>query len=158
MNALDIVRTIDRATLPGAVQSRPQGHLRRAAENLSRRTLHRARAELAMSRLHLCIGLLYERDEAGQLVNVDEDTGRILVPLPWGKAGAALWGLTGNERDALRAIVRTWALFWYDRGGRCWCVDLGRYPTAEHAHSYIEDHAITVATWRAAWAATYRTR
>ena len=111
-----------------------------------------------MQRLHLCIGLLYETDDGGELVNVDDLTGRVLVPLPWGRAGRAAWGLTGGEADSLRLIVGTWGLFWYDRASRSWCMDLGRYPSAEAAHDYIETHAITVATWRAAWAATYRTR
>jgi len=132
--------------------------LRRAAGALSRRTVHQARAELAMSRLHLAIGLLYERDDGGVVLNVDAATGRILIPLPWGRAGREHWGLTGNEADALRAIVRSWTLFWYDRASRSWCVDLGRYPSAEAAHDYIERHAIAVSTWRAAWAATYRPR
>lgn len=158
MNGTQVIALVDRLHAPTAAVSRPQGKLRRAAGALSRRTVHQARAELCMQRLHLAAAMLYEVDDAGELVNVDADTGRILIPLPWGRAGRSPWGLTGNEGDTLRYIVRAWALFWYDASGRTWCVDLGRYPTAEAAHDYIERHAITVSTWRQAWAATYRPR
>jgi len=160
MNALSVIRTVDRLHAPTGPHRRPQGKLRRTADGLSRRTLHQARAELCMSRLHHAVVMLYETDDIGELLNVDGETGRILAPLPWGRAGRSPWGLTGGEADALRYIVRTWDgdLFWYDRASRSWCLDLAHYPTADRAHDAIERHAIAVSTWRQAWRATYRPR
>jgi len=159
MNASEAVRLIDRLTLPTAAQSRPGGIMRKAASDISRRTVHRARAELAMRALHLCLGMLYERDDAGELLNVDGETGRILCPLPWGRAGRSAWGLTGGEADALRRIVGVWkTLFWYDSGSRSWCLDLVKFPAEPAAHEFVEARAISVSEWRAAWASTQHKR
>ena len=72
MNAAQVIRTVDRLHTHSGPVSRPQGQLRRAAGALSRRTVHQARAEPAMSRLHLAIGLLYETDDGGELVKVSD--------------------------------------------------------------------------------------
>lgn len=107
MNASEAVRLIDRATLPSAVQGRQAGRMRTAAGALSRRTLYAAKAALCMRRLHEFTALLYEADAAGELINVDGATGRILLPSPWGRLGHATWGLTAGEGAALRHIVRS---------------------------------------------------
>jgi hypothetical protein len=113
----------------------PQRHttLQRAAEALSRRNVDMATTELlneAHSRLAL---LCYERDDTGQLCNVDEATGKILLPLPWGKLGFRRWGLTVTESIAMRRIMFTRQrqgvpLFFYDRSRRSWFVNLADFP------------------------------
>ncbi|MDI9547711.1 MAG: hypothetical protein QM346_08915 [Chloroflexota bacterium] len=158
MNASEAVRLIDRATLPSAVQGRQAGRMRTAAGALSRRTLFAAKAALLMRRLHEFTALLYERDAAGEPVNVDALDGRILIPAPWGRAGYAQWGLVPSERDILRSIVRGRRdrLFWYDALSRAWHVNVDRYPTAAAAHEAIERDAITPEAWHAAYAAWRR--
>src|SRR4051794_14368232 len=57
----------------------------RAAEALSRRNVDQAITELLNEALARLVRLCYERADDGALCNVDEATGRVLIPLPWAR-------------------------------------------------------------------------
>jgi hypothetical protein len=76
--------------------------------------------------------LCYERDEDGRLCNVDPATGRVLVPLPWGRAGHSKWGISPSEADTMRAIMLPRQrvgvpLFNFDRSRRAWFLNIAEY-------------------------------
>jgi len=125
--------------------------LRRAAQEVSERALWAARVELSMQALTAACVALLETDEAGRPVNVDFATGRILAPMPWGKAGGAKWGLRSSEQRVLAHLLRSramhpGALFVYER--RQWFVqEFGR----QRAELYLRKHPLTVPEYRAAW-------
>lgn len=128
-----IVRVVTRKE--GIAQASPARHttIQRAAQNLSRRNVDQAITELLNEALARLTVLCYERGDDGQLCNVDAVTGRVLVPLPWGKAGYAKWGLSASEADSMRAIMFTRQrvgvpLFHYDRSRRAWFLNLRDYP------------------------------
>jgi hypothetical protein len=139
-------------------QSAPARHigLRKAAEALSRRNVDAAVCELLNEALARLVQLVYEQDAAG-LCNVDAATGKILIPLPWGRLGHAKWGLRPIEGMILREImfelsVRTdkRALFHYDRSRRAWFVNLYDFGNVHLAHQWLTQHQVDVAMYRAA--------
>jgi hypothetical protein len=114
--------------------SQPLRHttIQRLAANLSRLNVDQATTELLNSAHCHLIELCYQRDETGHLVNVDPATGKVLVPLCWGKKGHAKWGLTSTEANAMRRIMFARMrdgvpLFFFERSRRAWYVDLGSY-------------------------------
>lgn len=125
--------------------------LRKAAQDVSARALWAARAELSMQALAAACSTLLEVDDGSRLVNVDMRTGRILVPMPWGKAGGVKWRLRSSEQRVLTLLLR-WraerpdALFVYER--RAWYV---QDFTRQRAESYLRNHSFTLAEYRAAW-------
>lgn len=133
----------------------PQRHtaIQRAAVNLSRRNVDAAVTELlneALARLTL---LCYERGDDGQLCNVDPATGRVLIPLPWGKAGYAKWGLAPSEGDTMRAIMFTRQsvgvpLFFYDRSRRAWFLNLEDFPSGEVVLAQLKEWEISIGEYR----------
>ena len=130
-----IVRTVERKST--IIQSAPQRHstLRHAAESLSLRNVDAAIVELLNEAVARVALLCYERGDDGQLCNVDPATGRVLIPLPWGRAGYAKWGLTPSEGNVLRLIMLTRQkrgvpLFGYDRSRRAWFLNLRDYDEA----------------------------
>ncbi len=137
-------------------QAAPERHtaVRRAAEALSRRTIDQATVELLNEALaRLCV-LCYERDEDGRLCNIDPATGRVLVPLPWGKMGYAKWGLTATEGDAMRRIMLArqrdgLPLFHFDRSRRAWFVNLDDYGDGGQVLGQMREWEITVGEYRA---------
>lgn len=129
--------------------------LRTVAENLSRRSVDMATCELlneAFARLAL---LCYERDDDGGLCNVDAATGRILIPLCWGKAGHAKWGLSPSESDAMRAIMfarqqNGLPLFFFDRSRKSWFLNIVDFPNGAEVLSNFKEWEITVSEYRQA--------
>lgn len=120
----------------GIAQAAPQRRyiIKRAAESLSRRNVDQATCEVINEALARLTMLCYERDDDGRLCNVDTATGRILLPLPWGRAGYTKWGLSPTEADIMRAIMfhrqhEGLPLFFFDRSRRSWFVNLADYPT-----------------------------
>jgi hypothetical protein len=78
-------------------------------------------------------------------------TGRILLPLPWGKKGYAKWGIAPSEADCMRRIMfarqRTGLpLFHFDRSRRSWFLALADYP----ALPVLSEWEIGVSEYRAA--------
>lgn len=134
--------------------ARPERHsaLRQAAENLSLRNVDAAVCELMNEALTKLVHLLYEED-AGCLYNVDQSTGRILIPLPWGKAGYKRWSIYPTESVILREILFGWeqeadTLLRYDRSRRSWFVDLVNYANFHLAKQWLVNHQVTVPLYR----------
>ena len=112
----------------------------------------RDRLNEALARLTV---LCYERDEDGQLCNVDPATGKVLVPLPWGKAGFAKWGISPTEADSMRAIMFTrqrqgLPLFHFDRSRRAWYLNLADYPDGAAMVAQMREWEITGAEYKLA--------
>ena len=133
--------------------------LRRVAQSLTRRGIAGAKAELVNTALAALVDMLFDADSDGVTPNVDAD-GRLLIPVPWGRAGGAMWGLRTTEQRALNVIMRqraevTGALFVYDLAGHCWLLGRG-YTGRRTAQAYVRQCPITLAEWRAAWSATRR--
>jgi hypothetical protein len=105
----------------------------------------------ALARLVL---LAYEQD-AGGYCNIDAATGKLLIPLPWGRNGYALWGLRPQEANILRQVLFDWerdvpSLLRYDRGRRAWFVCLGDFGNVHLAKAWLRQHQVTIGVYRAA--------
>ncbi len=158
MQADALIKTLDRKA--DILEAMPALHvpLRSVAESLTRRNLAGARAELLNEALQRCTAVLYDMDASSQLCNVDEATGRILLPVPWGRAGHRKWGLRYTESLVLRLILMAHqgthergkrpALFLYDADARTWSVNLIDFPTVEAAIRRLDQTPITPAQWR----------
>ena len=150
-----IIRTVERRS--DVMQSAPQRHstIRAAATNLSRRNADSAIVELLNEGLARLTLLCYERDATNTLCNVDPATGRVIVPLPWGRAGYAKWGLTPSEANAFRSIMftrqrRGVPLFFYDRSRRCWFLNLADYEDGSAVIAQLREWQISIGEYRAA--------
>lgn len=131
------------------------GALARVASALSRRGQVAAKVELANAALLNLCDLLYEPDDDGKPANIDV-TSRILVPLPWGRVGAKLWGLRTTEARCLRYIMLARsasddAWLRYEDSSRNWIV---AKPLKRHARTYLDKSPITTNELRKAWAST----
>jgi hypothetical protein len=143
----------------GIAAARPERHtsVRAAAEALSRRNADGASCELMSEALLRLVDLAFEEDSGG-LCNADYVTGRLLIPLPWGRHGHQRWGLRPQEANILRALLFEWAaaprgmppLLIYDRKRRAWHVNLADYPDRQAATQWLARHPIGVAIYRAA--------
>lgn len=127
--------------------------LRKTAQETTQRVVWAARAELSMQALQAACMALLETDSAGLPLNVDSKTGRILIPMPWGKRGGVVWGLRSSEQRTLSLIMRSrasepWALFEYER--QAWYVANGFNQA--RAQTYLTRQPITLAEYRQAWA------
>jgi hypothetical protein len=152
-----------RASEPGPHTQPRVSALAKAAEALSRRNMLSARCELANEALSALVALCYERDAGGELCNVDPHTLRVLVPMPWGRAGHKRWGMRASEAVCMRWImlkrVDAWTasqrplLLDYDSGSRSWLLNLKDYSTPEAAAFWLGKSRIKLGEWRAAAAA-----
>ena len=141
-------------TRKGAIaQTSPQRHttIQRAAESLSRRVVDAAIVEVLNESLSRLTVLVYERDETGAFCNVDPATGRVLVPLPWGRGGYSKWGLTFSEGETMRRVMfvrqaQGVPLFFFDRSRRAWYLNIVEYG----AGTVIKEWEISVAEYRKA--------
>lgn len=147
----------DLITRKGTIaQASPQRRtaLRNAAESLSLRNVDQAVCELLNEALARLILLCYEQNEHGYC-NIDGRTGRILIPVPWGKAGYAHWSLTPTEGDTMRRIMLTRArvglpLFAFDRGRRAWFLNLADFPEGAVVLAQLKEWEISVGEYREA--------
>ena len=152
-----------RASAPAQHTQERSGTLAKAAEALSRRNLLTARCELANEALGALVALLYEQDAGGELCNVDPETWRILVPMPWGRAGHKRWGLRASEAVCMRYIMlkrqEQWTqaqrpmLVSYDPSSRAWLLNLKDYRQQGAAIFWLSKSKIKLGEWRAAQAA-----
>lgn len=137
----------------------PRRAVREAAASLSLANVAAARVELAAEALHAATRLLYERDARNRFVNQDIG-GRIVVPMPWGRVGAAKWGLTRTEGEILRRLLVAYEthhrggkrllappLYGYDADGRQWLVNIGDYADEAAALRWLEVNPLTVTAW-----------
>jgi hypothetical protein len=154
VNSNGIIRTVTRKE--GIAQAAPARHtaLRAAAENLSRRNVDQSICELMNEALARLVLLAYEEDSGG-FCNVDGATGKLLIPLPFGRLGHAKWGLRPIEAVILRQVLFDWqypgpTLFFYDKSRRSWFVNLHDFEHRQAAQRWLTRHQIDVATYRAA--------
>lgn len=134
----------------------PQRHttLRAAAQTLSLRNVDGAACELMNEALARLVLLAYEVD-AGGFCNIDAATGKLLIPLPFGRNGYARWGLRPQEANILRQVLFDWQLepmplFEYDRMRRAWFVNLRDFANVHMAKGWLKKRQVTIAVYRAA--------
>lgn len=145
-----------KAEISNAAPGRFAG-LRAAADALSLRNVDQAICELMNEAFAKLVDLVYEEVD-GAPVNVDAATGRVLIPVPWGRNGAPRWGVRVSEADAMRRLMLSWTraesgsgvapLFAYDRSRRCWFLSRRFYPTLADARRWLARHQVTVAILR----------
>jgi len=150
-----IVRTVERKEELAKVTPQRYMVVRRAAESLSRRNVDSATTELLNEALARLTALCYERDDGGVLCNVDPATGRVLVPLPWGRAGYRKWGLTPTEANAMRLIMLTRQhrgvpLFFFERSRRAWYLNRTDYANGKAVLRQLKEWEITVGEYQGA--------
>ncbi len=150
MNGLTV--TMERKAGLSIAQPERYRGLRAAADNLSLRNVDQATCELMNESLARLVQLCYEQD-AGGYCNLDSATGRILIPLPWGRNGQAKWGLRPQEANILRQILFDWeqcppTLLRYDRTRKSWFVNLPEYSNYHLAKRWLAVHQITIAVYR----------
>lgn len=141
-------------------EARPErfAPIRQAAQALSRRGVAGAKVELCNAVLLALVELLHEVDPDGVTPHVDDATGRILIPAPWGKRGYRAWGLRQAEGKALNWLLRRRCdrqaepLFVYDEDGRSWLLG-APYTSKGAALAYLRQCPITLGEWRPAWEA-----
>jgi hypothetical protein len=105
--------------------------------------------------IHALTALCYEVDPtAAVLCNVDEESGRILLPMPCGSRGRYQWGLRRTEADVLRLILFAYMnnkqsapLYVYDAVSRGWYINLFDYPTLKRAHHWVQRCPVTPDSW-----------
>lgn len=126
-----------------------------AAQELSMAGNNQARVELLQESVLALTTVLYECDPDGTPANIDTRTHRILLPVPWGKAGWKRWGLRDWEAGILRQILivrgqmrRVAPLFDYNAESRTWHIDLHAYPRLDLALMYWKSHPILLKDWR----------
>lgn len=153
-----ILHTIERKGDIAAAAPQRHTTIQRAAQALSRRNADQATVELfaeAMQRLTL---LAYERDDHGYC-NIDPVTWRLLIPVPWGKAGHRRWGITASESVILREMLqqrqaqradRPPGVWLYDRTRRAWLLNLFDFDTLADGQRYWSKWPLSVAEYRQA--------
>ena len=142
-----------KAGLSHAAPARHTG-LRAAAQSLSLKNVDAAVCELMNEALARLVLLAYEVD-AGGYCNMDGATGKLLIPLPWGRNGGALWGLRPQEANILRQVLFDWeddlpSLLRYDRWRRAWFVCLGDFDNVNDAKGWLRQHQVSIGVYRAA--------
>jgi hypothetical protein len=103
----------------------------------------------ALARL---VALAYETD-AGGFCNLDFATGKLLIPLPWGRNGQVRWGLRPQEANILRQVLFDWeqdapTLLRYDRTRKSWFVNLFDFGNYHLAKRWLAVHQVTVGLYR----------
>jgi hypothetical protein len=126
--------------------------LRAVAQSISLANVDGACCELFNEALARLIQLAYEQD-AGGFCNIDGATGRILIPLPWGRNGQAKWGLRPQEANILRQVLFDWeqcppTLLRYDRTRQSWFVALDSFPNYHLAKRWLTQHQVSVGLYR----------
>jgi len=127
-----------------------------AAENLSLAGHMQAHLEVMTEALMKLIEILYQVDVDGQPANYDVRTGRIFIPLPWGRAGWKHWGVRYWESECLKRILldrvnykrRRPPLFDYSAYSGRWHLNTTDYPTLQLALQWVQKEGPTLAEWR----------
>jgi hypothetical protein len=153
-NGNNILHALERKATISNAQPERYSALRQAAENLSRHNVDAATCEVLNEALARLIQLAYTVDTGG-LCNVDGATGRFLIPLPFGRNGAAQWGIRPSEANILRQILFDWqteppALLMYERSRRAWFVNLTEFGGVGIAKAWLRSHQISVGLYRSA--------
>lgn len=131
----------------------PQKRMAQRAEGLSRAGTMQAHLDVCVAAMVALTNVLYAIDADSRHANIDEVTGRILIPLPWGSTGYRHWGLRKWEGYCLRKVLiakcsRGVVLFGFDGETNQWYVDMEQFPTANSALLWIHQHGPTLHEWR----------
>lgn len=100
--------------------------------------------------------LIYMPSDDRELDNVDPESGRILIPKPWGSMGREYFKLSRRTADIMRRCLlskrpsRRPALYYYDPTAKDWFADLSNYPTLAGAMIWVKHEAISLSEWRQA--------
>lgn len=122
------------------------------ASNMNRMVTHQKRTFLASEAVRKLVETLYVED-----ANVDAETWRILIPLPWGSKGWKHWGIRQWEGRALQAAMIN-RIDWHSQNGsaplflyesQVWLLNLGDYPSLESAQEYAKKYPLGWKEWRA---------
>lgn len=126
-----------------------------AAAELSRAGDNQARVELLNEAVLAVTKALYDTDPDGTPCNIDRVTYRILIPVPWGRAGWKKWSLRYWESEQLRRILRVRCqmrrvvpLFDYSEERRSWHLNLDHYSRLDLALIHWKANSITLRDWR----------
>lgn len=124
------------------------------AEAASNGLRYARKAELLKEQLSAFIVQVYERDGAGNFVNIDPVDFRVMLRVPWRKEwrDPNLPALRATERAALRAILKAQQqndnlahVFHYDRP--YWYVQVHDYRSSGQALAWVERVKIDGATY-----------
>ena len=149
--------TLERAGVISETQPARHSTMRQVAQSLSRRNADAAVCELMNEALQRVVDLAFEEDTGG-LINIDNVTGRILFPLPWGRKGYRQWGMRPLEARIMRTILVGWIevprgmppLFMYEAASRNWRINLVDYPDRRAASRWLPRHTVRVSEYRTA--------
>ena len=123
------------------------------AAQLSRRGRLAASAELCNEAVTQLLRLAWQADTDGYAANVDQVTGRLLVPAPWGDNGYRAYGLRSTEGRALRAHMMALQnkpdapVFTYDGLSRSWYLNIFDH-TPESSLAYWTKWGLTDKQYR----------
>ena len=125
------------------------------AGQLSRRGRLAASAELCNEAVTQLLRLAWQADTDGYAANVDQVTGRLLVPAPWGDNGYRAYGLRSTEGRALRAYMMGLQgkqgagapIFTYDGLSRSWYLNIFDH-TPESSLAYWTKWGLTDKQYR----------
>lgn len=135
-----------------AVVGRQQ--LAERAEDLSRAGEMQTRLDACVAATVALINVLYETDADGTPANIDRQTGRILIPVPWGASGWRKWGLRQWQAGCYRRLLlnrvqqRKGGVFDYDPYSRQWFVDVYQFADKEAALLWLKTHEPSLREWR----------
>ena len=94
--------------------------------------------------------ILYEKSN-NRLININELSGKILCPLPWGANGCREWNVSRWEASILRNIlfikmrsIEIVPLYQYADDLKRWTINLIDYPTADKALEHVKNYPINV--------------
>lgn len=163
---MELEKLIDRAQgiRQAVVAPNVKQRLAETAQELSLAGANQMRVELLNEAVLALTRILYETDPDGVGANLDRRTYRILVPVPWGKAGWRRWGLRDWEATMLRQILivrsqmrRVPPLLDYNEAARSWHLNLAEFARLDQALLYWKTNPITLREWRK-FADIYRQR
>ena len=147
----DVASILDGKQAIHAPKTQKRGPVARIANNMGKRAVNAARAELMRSTLHKLFVLLYDESADGVLLNLDFDCriNRQLVAMPWSNVGYKQWGLSRTHARVLRhAMVSRANAPVYFSGDRSWYLDNDRYPTIDHALGWLESIKLDAELWQ----------
>jgi hypothetical protein len=126
-----------------------------AADELNRAGSLQAQIGVAESALVAFINTLYATDTDQQPANYDAETGRILIPTPWGSNGWRHWGLRKTEAIYLRKVLMARAmirkpapLFCHNQDSKQWFLNNETYPTTDAALLWLKHNGPQLGEWR----------
>lgn len=156
-NALDILANAQPRRIT-------QNATRGAVRNVSKANYYQVRINRVQAAMLAFVGFVYERQN-GYLINVDMETGQLLITAPFTRSGFSDYGIKKAEGLALQKIIMGaskqdqpvwWLLF--DDDIKRWFVNLADYRNPLQAQSYLESISIErrfFNAWRQVAAARY---